>query len=46
VQEHALDQPAQDLERLVADRRVGQRLLQPLDLLAVDLGQVGVQPDR
>ena len=46
VQDHALDQAAQEAKRLVPQRRVGQRLVQPLDLAAVDLRQVRVQPDR
>jgi hypothetical protein len=45
VDNHTLDQPAQDLERLVADLGISQRLLQALDPAAVDLGQIAVQPD-
>jgi hypothetical protein len=42
---HLLDQPTQDPDRLIADARVGQRLPQRRDLLAVELRQIGVEPD-
>ena len=41
-----LDEPAQDLKRLGARRGVGERLPQVGHLLAVELGQIGMQPRR
>ena len=46
VQHHALDEAAQDLQRLGLGVGVGQRRLQVGDLAAVELGQVGMEPRR
>jgi hypothetical protein len=42
----ALDQTTQDAERFIPEPGVGQRLVQPLDLAPVDLGQIRVEPHR
>lgn len=43
VHEDALDQAEQDAECLVAHCRFGDRLVQPLDLAAIEPGEVWVQ---
>ncbi|MEZ5670117.1 MAG: hypothetical protein R3F55_22340 [Alphaproteobacteria bacterium] len=46
LQLHLLHQRADLLHRLMALRRIGQRLVQRGHLLPVDLGQVGMQPGQ
>jgi hypothetical protein len=46
LQLDALDETAQEAERLVAGRGIGQGLVQILDLAPVDLGQARMQTRR
>jgi hypothetical protein len=46
VDDHPLDQPAQALKGVIAQCRLGQRLVLPLHLPPVDLRHIQVKPDR
>ena len=46
VHHDALNQAPENGQRLAVHRRVGERLVQPLDLAAVEAGEVGMEPRR